>query len=381
MTNIFKISPADAATSARRGKLSLHHGEVDTPAFMPVGTRGYVKTLTSEEVRATGAQIVLANAYHLYLRPGHEVVRDKGMIQKFTHFNGPVLTDSGGFQIFSLSHKTKVTDEGASFYSVYDGSKHFLSPESATAVQTAIGADIIMAFDECVAYESTEKQVKAAAERTTLWAKRSFEEHDRLDPARPWPQHLFGITQGGIIPELRVLSSRQIVELDLPGYAIGGLSVGEPLHEMLPMLEISDRELPRSKPRYLMGVGDPQSILEAVERGVDMFDCVHPTRIARNGTFFTRAGRKNLKRSENRDDDRPLDPNCSCFVCAEYSRSYLRHLFSFKEMLSLRLLSFHNLHFMQALMSDIRTAIENGTFQDLKKQFMDTYSAEDHADR
>ncbi len=351
--------------SARRGEIVTGTGKViQTPAFMPVGTQGTVKTLSPEDVKAAGAEIILSNTYHLYLRPGHKLIETLGGLQKFMNWPGPILTDSGGFQVFSLKGLTKITEEGVRFQSHLDGSSHMFTPELAIEIQEALGSDIMMCFDEVSPYPSTEEHLKQAMERTTRW-------EERCKKARTKPHlALFGITQGGTDRILREESARQIVRIGFDGYAIGGLSVGESAALMLEMTEVTAACLPEEKPRYLMGVGTPQDIVQAVARGVDMFDCVMPTRNARNGTLFTSLGKLNIRNAAYREDSRPVDPSCPCEACRNYSRAYIRHLFQSNEMLGLRLNSLHNITFYQTMMRNIREAVVKGRYDEYMESFL-----------
>ncbi|MDR3294690.1 MAG: tRNA guanosine(34) transglycosylase Tgt [Clostridiales Family XIII bacterium] len=367
----FELIKQDTRTNARRGRLSTPHGFIDTPAFMPVGTAATVKAMRPEQVAEAGADIILSNTYHLYLRPGAEVVREAGGLHRFMNWNRAILTDSGGFQVFSLGDLRKITEEGVSFRSHIDGSAHMLSPEKSIEVQNALGADIIMAFDECVSYPAEKAYVKAALERTARWLKRCKTSHKNTDT-----QALFGIMQGGMYADLRIQSARETVEADLPGYAIGGLSVGEPKTQMYEMLDVSAEQLPKQKPRYLMGVGSPDCLFEGVERGIDMFDCVLPTRVARNGRAFTSQGNINIKNARFARDYAALDPECGCYACRNYSRAYLRHLYKAEEMLSSMLLTTHNLTFLLHMMAHMRTAIEADRFLEYKREFFGKYGAE-----
>lgn len=335
---------------------------------MPVGTAGTVKAMKPEEVRDMGAQIILGNTYHLYLRPGHEVVKAAGGLHKFMNWERAILTDSGGFQVFSLGAMRKISEEGVEFRSHIDGSKHMLSPEKSMEIQNALGSDIMMAFDECAPYPADRNYVKNSLERTTRWLKRCKEYHKNTEQ-----QSLFGIMQGGMYKDLRKQSAEEIVELDLPGYAIGGLSVGEPKEIMYEVMDDCVDFLPADKPRYLMGVGSPDCLFEGVERGIDMFDCVLPTRIARHGMAMTSQGRVNIKNAKYERDFTPLDPNCDCYTCRNYSKAYLRHLFKSDEILSSMLMTTHNLHFLVNTMAGIRKAIEEDRFLEYKKEFYDSY--------
>ena len=364
----YELIKTDTRTKARRGRVTTPHGIIETPVFMPVGTAATVKAMRPEEVEALGAEIILSNTYHLYLRPGHEVVRAAGGLHKFMNWDRPILTDSGGFQVFSLGAMRKIREEGVEFRSHIDGSKHMLSPEKSIEIQNALGSDIIMAFDECAPYPADRQYVKDSLERTTRWLKRCKEYHKDTDR-----QSLFGIMQGGMYPDLRKLSAEQIVELDLPGYAIGGLSVGEPKPIMYEIMDECVDYLPKDKPRYLMGVGSPDCLFEGVERGIDMFDCVLPTRIARHGMAMTSQGRVNIKNAAYEKDFTPLDPNCDCYTCRNYSKAYLRHLFKADEILSSMLMTNHNLHFLVNTMKNIRKSIEEDRFLEYKKEFYESY--------
>ena len=348
----FELLNTDGA--ARRGRLNFARGVVDTPAFMPVGTYGTVKAMTAEELRGVGAQIILGNTFHLMLRPGVEVIGLHGDLHKFMHWDGPILTDSGGFQVFSLGEMRKITEQGVEFRSPVNGDKVFLDPERSMAVQHALGSDIVMVFDECTPYPATEQQARDSMELSLRWAARSKQAHGDS------PAALFGIVQGGVYPALRTNSADGLKEIGFDGYAIGGLSVGEPKDDRLRVLEHTIPRLPTDRPRYLMGVGTPQDIVEAVQRGIDMFDCVMPTRNARNGHLFTHHGEIRIRNSAYRTDTRPLDENCGCYTCRNYSRAYLRHLDQCNEILGARLNTLHNLYYYQELMHGLREAIEGG---------------------
>ncbi|PWL94298.1 MAG: tRNA guanosine(34) transglycosylase Tgt [Clostridiales bacterium] len=364
----YELIKKDSRTKARRGRVNTPHGPIETPVFMPVGTAGTVKAMKPEEVRDMGAQIILGNTYHLYLRPGHEVVKAAGGLHKFMNWERAILTDSGGFQVFSLGAMRKISEEGVEFRSHIDGSKHMLSPEKSMEIQNALGSDIMMAFDECAPYPADRNYVKNSLERTTRWLKRCKEYHKNTEQ-----QSLFGIMQGGMYKDLRKQSAEEIVELDLPGYAIGGLSVGEPKEIMYEVMDDCVDYLPADKPRYLMGVGSPDCLFEGVERGIDMFDCVLPTRIARHGMAMTSQGRVNIKNAKYERDFTPLDPNCDCYTCRNYSKAYLRHLFKSDEILSSMLMTTHNLHFLVNTMAGIHKAIEEDRFLEYKKEFYDSY--------
>ena len=381
----FELHKTDSRTKARRGTLTTPHGKIETPIFMPVGTAATVKAQRADEVKEMGAQIILSNTYHLYLRPGHEIVREAGGLHRFMHWDLPILTDSGGFQVFSLGKMRKITEEGAFFQSHIDGSRHMLSPEKSMEIQHALGSDIIMAFDECAPYPAERKYVEHSLELTTRWLRRCNEAHEEYAArlggesqilGEGCNQSLFGIMQGGVYNDLRKRSAEQITELDLAGYAVGGLSVGEPKEIMYEVLEETLDCLPKEKPRYLMGVGSPDCLFEGVERGIDMFDCVLPTRIARHGMAMTSHGRVNIKNKKYERDFTPLDPECDCETCRNYSRAYLRHLFKCDEILSSMLMTHHNLHFLIRTMDRIRQAIDEDRFTEYKKEFYSKYGLE-----
>lgn len=341
---------------ARAARLQTAHGSIDTPVFMPVGTRATVKAMTPEELKDLGTQILLGNTYHLHLRPGEGTIKQLGGLHKFMNWFGPILTDSGGFQVFSLSELRKLTEEGCEFRSHLDGSKLFLSPEKSIEIQMDLGADIIMAFDECPPYPATREQIMTSMDLTIRWLKRSKARMDRKESL------LFGIVQGGLDYDLRMISMEKTLAVDLPGYALGGLSVGEPIPLMHELVRKVAHHLPQNKPRYLMGVGTPLDLITAVDAGIDMFDCVMPTRVARNGTMFTSEGRISIKREQYKADPNPLDPECDCYTCKNYSKAYLRHMFLCGEILGGRLSTIHNLHFYMNLMSRARSAIKDGTW-------------------
>lgn len=370
----FNVTSRNLGSSARTAVLSLRGWEVETPVFMPVGTKATVKAMTPEEMKQIGARIILANTFHLFLRPGDEVVRDLGGLHKFMNWDGPILTDSGGFQVFSLSKLNKITEEGVQFRSPLDGSAHFLSPERATQIQQNLGADIIMAFDECVPYPASYEYAKDSAEMTARWAKRCKQALQRTDQA------LFGIVQGGTYDELREWSARATVDIGFPGYAIGGLSVGEPKEKMLASLQVVDAILPADQPRYLMGVGTPEDFFTGIENGVDMFDCVLPTRTARNGRLYTNEGIINIRNSRYATDAEPLSATCNCYCCSNYSRAYLRHLFMANEILGHRLATWHNLYYFCDLMARIRRAIRHGVLGAFKREVMAVYKASEETD-
>ncbi len=370
----FEVVAADRRTGARAGVLHTPHGPIETPVFMPVGTQATVKTLSQQDLRDLGAQIILGNAYHLYLRPGHDLVKRAGGLHGFMNWQRPILTDSGGFQVFSLNQLNKIQEEGVCFQSHLDGSYHMFTPEKVMEIEHGLGADIIMAFDECTPYPCTPEYACGSMETTLRWATRCLERHQALArERRAVPPALFGIVQGSVYPELRARCARELSALDLPGYAIGGLAVGEPRVAMLGMIEETLPHLPAGKPRYLMGVGLPHDLVEAVGAGIDLFDCVIPTRNARNGTAFIRRGRVRLKNAILAEDFSPLDATCSCKTCAHYSRAYLRHLFQTNELLGLHLATYHNVYFFLQLMRDMRRAIIAGHFADWQGEFLDAY--------
>jgi queuine tRNA-ribosyltransferase len=356
----------DSATDARVGKIHTNHGEINTPAFIPVGTQATIKALTPEDLKGLGAEIILCNTYHLFLRPGHELIKSLGGLHRFMHWDYPLLTDSGGFQVYSISANQKVSEEGIAFKSHLDGSRHFLTPELCMEVQEALGADVVMCLDECVPYPSSYEYVHDSLKRTTRWAKRCQESKKRE------AQTLFGIVQGGMFKDLREQSARELVNLNFDGYAIGGLSVGESTSKMREMVEHGAALLPREKPRYLMGVGTPEDIVESVKRGIDMFDCVLPTRNARNGMLFTSFGKIVIKNARHRSEDIPIDQNCTCYTCTHYSRAYLHHLFSAKEILSSRLNTIHNLFYYLSLIKELRMAILEGRFDHFYQNFYES---------
>ncbi|MBP1586865.1 MAG: tRNA guanosine(34) transglycosylase Tgt [Clostridia bacterium] len=360
----YKLIKQCKQSGARLGKLITPHGEIDTPVFMPVGTQASVKGISPQELSEAGAGIILSNTYHLFLRPGHELVREAGGLHRFMNWNGSILTDSGGFQVFSLSDLRKITEEGVSFRSHIDGAKLFLSPEKVMEIENALGADIIMAFDECTPYPATYEYTKRSLERTTRWAERCLKAHQ--DTER---QSLFGIVQGGTYADLRKASARDIVSLDFPGYAIGGLSVGEATNTMYEMLEETVPELPDNKARYLMGVGRPDNLVEGVMRGIDMFDCVLPSRIGRNGSAMTSRGRVIVRDAKYAKDFTPIDPECDCFACRHHTKAYVRHLLKAGEMYGLRLMTIHNIHYLVKLMEGIRAAIAEDRFMDFREEF------------
>ncbi len=382
----FSIQQECEDSSARTGILKTPHGKISTPVFMPVGTNGTVKTLSKEDLEKLNAEIILANTYHLYLRPGEKTVKKQGKLHKWTGWQRPLLTDSGGFQVFSLAKENRVTknksvkttvkidENGVEFRSYLDGSKHYFTPEKAIQIQHDLGADIIMAFDECAPADSTKPYFEKAMKRTHDWLLRCKKEHEKLSKKSDSPRALFGIVQGGMYKDLREESAKFINAQDLPGNAIGGLSVGESKEQMTEMIEATVPHLDKNKPRYLMGVGTPEDILEAVDRGIDMFDCVHPTRMARHGAFWSENGRHSITNEKYKDDKSPLQKNCQCETCQNYSKSYLRHLISEKEVLGLRLMTIHNLHFLINLTHEIREQIKKGTFKKFKKAFLKKFN-------
>ena len=364
----YELLHKDKTTGARRGVVHTPHGDIQTPVFMPVGTQATVKSMTPEELKEIGAQIILSNTYHLYLRPGHDIVKEAGGLHKFMNWDRPILTDCGGFQVFSLSDLRTISEDGVEFRSHLDGSKHFFSPEKVMEIEEALGADIIMSFDECVKYPETYEYTKNSMERTTRWAKRCKEAHKNTDK-----QALFGIIQGGFYEDLREKSAKDLIELDFPGYAIGGISVGEPKEEFLKMLYFTAPLMPENKPRYLMGVGTPDYLIEAAIAGIDMCDCVLPTRIARNGTAMTWNGKVVVRNATYERDWGPIDPECDCYACRNYTRAYVRHLIKANEILGVRLLSIHNIYFLTKLMERVRIEIENDNLENFKNEFYAKY--------
>jgi queuine tRNA-ribosyltransferase len=394
MQKTFELLATDRHSKARRGRLTSAHGEIDTPAFMPVGTQGSVKGVSPRELRDLHAQIVLGNTYHLFVRPGLDVIKHFGGLHNFMNWNGPILTDSGGYQIFSLAKLRKITEQGVEFQNHIDGARAFISPEIAMEIQLLLGSDIAMALDECVPYPCEYDYAAQSAEMTTRWAKRCKEwkeekaERPTSNAQRPIEESinyqpstmnslLFGIVQGGTFEHLRKQSAQAIVELDFNGYAIGGVSVGEPEDEMMRAVEWAEPLLPGDKPRYAMGLGTPPQLLELIARGMDMFDCVLPTRLARNGTAFTATGTINLKNAEFILDKNPIEENCTCDACHQFSRGYIRHLIKAEEILGLRLITLHNLHFYLNLMNQARAEIEKGTFDQFRKAFVAGYKTRD----
>lgn len=366
--NSFYLVSQSSECKARAGVLSTAHINVLTPAFMPVGTQATVKAMSSEEVWDIGYRLILANTYHLYLRPGLGIIQACGGLHKFMNWKGAILTDSGGFQSYSLLDLRDINDEGILFRSHIDGSEHFLTPEIVVEIQERLGSDIAMVLDECIPYPSTRTYAEEATRRTLLWARRSKERHNRSE------QLLFGIVQGGIYEDLRKQNAMDIVDLDFDGYAIGGVSVGEPEEFMWAVIEWVEPLLPSSKPRYVMGIGSPEDLLNAIERGIDLCDCVLPTRLGRNGCVYTSEGKLNIKNARFKDDFSPIDPDCDCWACRNYTRAYLRHLYKAEEILAARLATYHNLYFYRKLIQRARQAIIEDNFLDFKKDFLDKYN-------
>ncbi len=359
----FEVIRQDSSTNARVGRLTTPHGTVDTPAFMPVGTAGTVKGITPEEVRGSGAQIILGNTFHLYLRPGTDIIRRFGGLHNFMGWDGPILTDSGGYQVFSLAKLRKITNDGVIFQSPVDGSEHFFTPEGVIGIQEIIGSDILICLDECIPYPSAYEYAKASTDLTIQWAHRS------RNVCKSEGKGLFGVVQGGYYEELREYCAGELIKTGFDGYAIGGVSVGEPKEMMYTVLDQVTPVLPRDKPRYLMGVGHPDDIIEGVVRGIDMFDCVVPTRHGRRGYLYTRGGHIVIKNACYRDDESPVEAGCGCYTCSKYSRAYLRHLFMAGEMLGLRLSTIHNLHYFGRLMAEIRVAVTEGRLSRMREEF------------
>jgi queuine tRNA-ribosyltransferase len=371
----FQITATDRTTAARTGQLTTTHGSFETPIFMPVGTQATVKTLTPDELRVAGAHIILGNTYHLHLRPTAELIAQFGGLHGFMRWDRSILTDSGGFQVFSLGHLRQLTEDGVTFRSHIDGSMHLFTPERVIQIQEQLGSDIAMILDECTSYPSTEDEARASFERTTRWAERARAAHTRSDQA------LFGIVQGGMYPELRRESARQMQQLDFPGYGIGGLSVGEPKDLFHQMMAVSAQALPIDRPRYVMGVGAPEDLFAAVSCGIDMFDCVLQTRLGRNGGLLTRSGRISIRNARFRQDPGPIDPTCDCYTCKNFSLAYLHHLFRAEELLAYRLASLHNIRWTIKLVEEMRAAIRQGTFADLHAAFLASYTPPDPAVR
>lgn len=365
----YELLHIDKHSGARRGVIHTPHGDIQTPIFMPVGTQATVKGVSPRELKEdVKAQIILSNTYHLFLRPGHELVREAGGLHEFMHWDRPILTDSGGFQVFSLGELRKIREEGVEFRSHLDGSKKFISPEISMEIQEALGSDIMMAFDECCPYPSTYEYTKKSMERTTRWAMRCKEAHKTIEK-----QGLFGIVQGGFFKDLRTQSAKELIDLDFPGYAIGGISVGEPKEEFLDILKFTTPLLPEHKPRYLMGVGTPDYLIEAALAGIDMCDCVLPTRIARHGTAMTWQGKVVVRNAVYEKDFSPLDSQCDCYTCQNFTRAYMRHLINTKEILGVQLLSIHNLRFLTKLMECVRIEIEKDNLLKFREEFYQKY--------
>ncbi len=372
----FELLARDNKTNARAGILHTPHGDIPTPVFMPVGTQGSVKTMPWRDLLDFDFRVVLGNSYHLYLRPGHEIIKRMGGLHSFISWPKAILTDSGGFQVFSLTDLRKITDEGVIFQSHIDGSYHFFTPEKAIEIQYALHPDIMMSFDECTDYPSTKDKVANAVERTSNWAQRGRDKWIKLvesDSDSNTIPALFGIIQGGVYSELRKISTEQVLSLNFPGYAIGGLSVGEPKHEMFDAISVVEPLLPVEKPRYLMGVGKPEDIIKSVSMGIDMFDCVIPTRNARNSSVYTWKGKHSLKASYNAEDPNPIDSNCGCYTCRSYSKAYLRHLFTAGELLGPYLATHHSLYFFSEFMRKIRQTIIDGNFETFMEEFLSTF--------
>lgn len=372
----FELEHKDTTSGARAGKLTLAHGIVQTPIFMPVGTQGTVKTLSSQELRQIGSQIILGNTYHLYLRPGQELMQRAGGLHKFMNWTLPILTDSGGYQVFSLAELNKVKLDGVRFQSHLDGSYHYFTPESVVHTQRCLGSDIMMVLDECTPYPCTREQAISSNEITMNWAQRSLKAFLASDPLYGSEQTIFAIVQGSTYEDVRRISANALVEMEFPGYAIGGLSVGEPKDAMFEMTDVCTSILPEDKPRYLMGVGKPEDLVEGVGLGVDMFDCVMPTRNGRKGTVFTWDGPKVVKNATFKEDFLPIDSECGCYACQNYSRAYIRHLFKAEEILGMRLASLHNLYFYLKLMRKARAAIIENRYESWKKEFYGHYFPE-----
>lgn len=363
----YELVAEDRKTGARAGLLHTPHGVFKTPMFMPVGTQATVKTVTPEELEEMGSQIILSNTYHLFLRPGTELIHEAGELHRFMNWNKGILTDSGGFQVFSLGAMRKITEEGVYFRSFLDGSKQFLSPEISIRAQEDLGSDIAMAFDECIPYPADYEYARKSTERTTRWAKRCIKAHQRTD------RGIFGIIQGGMYKDLRKQSAMEISSLPFDGMAVGGLSVGEPHDLMYDILEETTQWMPKGKARYLMGVGTPDCLVEGVARGVDMFDCVFPTRVARNGMAMIHTGRMNMKNKQYERDFHPIEESCGCYTCRNYTRAYIRHLYKSEELLAFRLVTIHNLYFLLQFMRDMREAIVQGNFSEFREHFMEHY--------
>ena len=374
INKFFKLKTQSSKSNARRGRLKTEAGIVNTPCFMPVATQATVKTLSSEDMLSAKAEILLANAYHLYLRPGTRIIKKLGGLHKFMNWHKPILTDSGGYQVFSLAELKKISDEGVKFQSHIDGSYHMLTPEKVIEIESDLGVDIIMPLDVCTHYPATRDYAETSLKRTTAWAKRSRKEFEKRQKRGKYQQFLFGIVQGAMFADLRKMAAQELVDLNFDGYSIGGLMVGEPNKLTHKILKITLNELPIDKPRYFMGLGTPLDILEAIKSGVDMFDCVIPTRYGRNGTAFTSRGKVVVRNGAYKEDSKSLDKECDCFVCKNYSRAYLRHLLNTGEILGPRLVSYHNTYFYQKFTLRVRQAIENNQFEKFEKSFKKAYN-------
>lgn len=372
----FNLLALDPASNARAGRMKTAHGDIRTPVFMPVGTQATVKTLTPEELEAAGAQIILGNTYHLFLRPGHELIREMGGLHGFMNWRRPLLTDSGGYQVFSLSDLKSIGEEGVTFQSHIDGTRHLFTPELVMDVETALGADIIAPLDECPPYPCDYRYAKDSAALTVRWAARSRQRFDELEGERAHAQALFGIVQGSVYVDLRVDCARSLVDQEFDAYAIGGMSIGEPKSTMGELIDATVEHLPEDRPRYLMGAGTPDDLIDAVGRGIDMFDCVIPTREGRNGALYTRRGRINIYNARFRDDAGPIDPSCSCYACRTFSRSYIRHLYRAGEILGPRMGTLHNIHFYVGLASEMEEAVMEGRFGAWRSSFLTAYHSE-----
>ena len=372
----FDLLARDPDSSARTGRMKTPHGEIRTPVFMPVGTQATVKTLTPEELEAAGAQVILGNTYHLFLRPGHALIREMGGLHGFMNWRRPLLTDSGGYQVFSLSDLKSIQEEGVTFQSHIDGSRHLFTPESVMEIETALGADIIAPLDECPPYPCDYGYAKDSAALTLRWAERSRKRFEELEGERAHPQALFGIVQGSVYEDLRVDSARSLVDRGFDAYAIGGMSIGEPKSAMADLIDATVEHLPGDRPRYLMGAGTPEDLVDAVGRGIDMFDCVIPTREGRNGALYTRSGRINIYNARFRADAGPIDPSCSCYACRTFSRSYVRHLYRAGEILGPRMGTLHNIHFYVGLAAEMGEAIQEGRYGAWSRSFLTAYRSE-----
>ncbi len=373
----FEILKKDTKSRGRLGKITTEHGEFYTPVFMPVGTQGAVKTLTPEEVKEQGGEIILGNTYHLFLRPGSIIIKNAGGLHKFIGWNGPILTDSGGYQVFSLAKLRKIEENGIYFNSHIDGERYFFTPELVIEIQSHLGSDIIMPLDVCIGYPAGFFETKFALDLTLNWLKKSIE----YKKIKENQQELFGIIQGGFYPSLREESVSKILDFPLSGFALGGISVGEPKEKMYEITDYTVRLLPEDKPRYLMGVGAPEDLVIAVGLGIDMFDCVLPTRLARHGVFYTKEGRRNIKNAQYKEDFSPLEEGCDCYSCKKFTRAYIRHLFLQHETLSYRLLTLHNLRFLFRLITDIRESIKEGRYESFKRKFLENYLKSDRENR